>query len=109
MDLETHEAGGDGNHRGGRGSVWSRPHLARLDDGVHLRALLEAEVLQRRHRDRRGDGLAAADVDGDDGRDLTAIDAGDLALEDIARAELHVALHLCHWEQFDGWIPRTKP
>ena len=47
------------------GSMRGNQHIGRLDDGAHLFAGLEAEVVDRLVGDRRRDVLAVADVDDD--------------------------------------------
>src|SRR5262245_19420504 len=65
-------------------AVDAQENLARLDDGMHLGALLDLQLLERGHGDRGRDDMAAADVDPDDGRHLALVDRHDFALQNVA-------------------------
>src|SRR5215475_9271469 len=70
-------------------SVTEDHHVGRLDHRRHLVADLEVEVLGAVDEDRRGDGVAAADIDGDLGHHGALLDLRDGAGEPIACADLH--------------------
>src|SRR5262245_31995093 len=71
-----------------RFSVDRHHHVACLDDRIGVLALGELQFLGGLVGDRGRDGLSA-DVDPDVRRRGALLHVGDLALEDIARAQLH--------------------
>ena len=61
-----------------------------LDDGVCLLADLKTELCDGVHADRRGDDIAALELDADDAVDGPLLDGDNLTLELIACTEFHV-------------------
>ena len=61
-----------------------------LDDGVCLLADLEAELFDGIHADRRGNHVAALELDVDDAVDSTLLDGDDFALKLISCTKFHI-------------------
>src|SRR5215475_1326283 len=69
-------------------SVAEDHHVGRLDHRRHLVADLEVEVLGAVDEDRRGDGVAAADIDGDLRHDGAFLDLVYRSGQAVARTDL---------------------